>query len=335
MKKSLDLISFFVLKNWYLYWIKLFQEIGKRRLRRRILIFLVCVFLAAAFWILNILGKSYKFELESKIAFENLPEDKALSLEQAPIVLFTVEGTGWNFLKSKMQFLKDTLTFDLRKTNSKDEIDLNKALLDFEKQWDSKLKIVNVFPSKIIFNLEQKKIRKLPIRVQSNISFKENYNISSPITISPDSVYVKGPIELIKKLNYVETEPVVLQKLDKSVQLNVKVNAQKYPNIIFSNNDLKLHVPVEQFTENIIEIPININQEEINSEILLFPSVCQVKFKVALSEYPNIIAQSFRVFAERNKHLSNRLSLRLVSQPEFIKDVEIIPETVEYLKVEK
>ncbi len=329
------MISFFVLKNLILHWRKTLQELGRKRLRRRFFIFFICLFLAATFWILNILGKSYRFELEAKIAFENLPEDKALSLDRAPVVLFSVEGSGWNFLRSKLQYIKDTLIVDLRKNSSKDEIDLNKALIDFEKQWDSKLKIVNVYPAKIIFNLEQKKIRKLPIKIQANISFKENYSISRPISISPDSVYVKGPLEIIRKLKYIETEPIVLQNLDKSTQLNVRIQANKYPNVIFSNNDLKLNVPVEQFTENILELPINIKLDDASSNMLLFPSVCKVKFKVALSQYPNIYAQSFRVFAERNKNLSNQLSLRLVSQPNYIKDVEIIPETVEFIKVVK
>lgn len=318
-----------------LYWRKLIQEFGKKKFRKRILIFFLCLFLAGAFWVLNILGKSYRFEIETNINFDNLPDDKALSLEQAPVVTFNVEGTGWNFLRSKMQFLKDTLTVDSRKYNNRDEIDLTKALIDFEQQWESKLKIMNVFPSKIIFNLEQKKIRKVPIKLHANISYKENYNISKPINIYPDSIYIKGPVEIIRKIKYIETKPLVLSNLDRSQLHYVKINIEKYKNVVFSNSEIKVDIPVEQFTENVIELPINIKTDDASSNMLLFPSVCKVKFKVAMSQYPKIMSQSFRVFAERNNKLSNRLSLRLVSQPSFVKDIEIIPETVEYLIIEK
>lgn len=323
------------MKNYLLYWRKLIQEFGKKKLRKRILIFFLCLFFAGAAWVLNILGKSYRFEIETIINFENLPEDKALSLEQAPVVTFSVEGTGWNFIRSKMQFLKDTLSVDSRKYNNRDEIDLNKALIDFEQQWESKLKIMNVFPSKIIFNLEQKKIRKVPVKLQANIAYKENYNISKPISIYPDSVYIKGPVEIIRKIKYIETKPLVLRNLDQPLMQNVKINIEKYKNVVFSNSEIKVDIPVEQFTENVIELPINIKTDDASSNMLLFPSVCKVKFKVAMSQYPKIMSQSFRVFAEKNSKLSNRLSLRLLSQPSFVKDVEIIPETVEYLIIQK
>lgn len=323
------------MKNYLLYWRKLIQEFGKKKLRKRILIFFLCLFFAGTAWVLNILGKSYRFEIETNINFENLPEDKALSLEQAPVVTFSVEGTGWNFIRSKMQFLKDTLSVDSRKYNNRDEIDLNKALIDFEQQWESKLKIMNVFPSKIIFNLEQKKIRKVPVKLQANIAYKENYNISKPISIYPDSVYIKGPVEIIRKIKYIETKPLVLRNLDQPLMQNVKINIEKYKNVVFSNSEIKVDIPVEQFTENVIELPINIKTDDASSNMLLFPSVCKVKFKVAMSQYPKIMSQSFRVFAEKNSKLSNRLSLRLLSQPSFVKDVEIIPETVEYLIIQK
>lgn len=323
------------MKDYLLYWRKLILEFGKKKFRKRILIFFLCLFLAGAFWVLNILNKSYRFEIESNINFENLPDDKALSLEQAPMITFSVEGTGWNFIRSKMQFLKDTLSVDSRKYNNRDEIDLNKALIDFEQQWESKLKIMNVFPSKIIFNLEQKKIRKVPVKLQANISYKENYNISKPIKYYPDSIYIKGPVEIIRKIKYIETKPLVLNNLDQAHIQQVKINIEKYKNVVFSNSEIKVEIPVEQFTENLIELPINIKSDDATSNMLLFPSVCKVKFKVAMSQYPKIMSQSFRVFAEKNNKLSNRLSLRLVSQPNFVKDVEITPETVEYLIIQK
>lgn len=324
-----------IINNYLLYWRKLLQDLGRKKIRKRILIFFLCLFLAGAFWVLNILGKSYRFELETNINFDNLPEDKALSLEQAPIVTFTVEGTGWNFIRSKMQFLKDTLTVDLRKFNSRDELDLNKALIDFEQQWESKLKIMNVYPSKIIFNLEQKKIKKVPIKLQANISYKENYNISKEIKIYPDSVYIKGPVEIIRKINYIETRPLVLANLDHAMIQHLKIHIEKYPNVVFSNSDIKVELPVEQFTENVIDLPINLKSDNASSNMLLFPLVCKVKFKVAMSQYSKIMSQSFRVFAEKNDKMSNRLSLRLVSQPAHVKDVEIIPETVEYIIIQK
>lgn len=289
--------------------------------------------MALAFWFLNILNKQHLFKLENYIQFYNLPEDKALSMKQARKISFTVQGSGWNFVRSKMQLMSDTLKIDYLTIQDRDEIDLNKSLLDFESQWNGKLRIMNIYPSKINYIIEKKRIRKVPIIPVYTLNFSNEYDLSDNVHWYPDSIYISGPMEYIQKIKSIKTEPIVLNNLNATVQLNADLDLEEYSNINTNVRATKITFPVEQFTEGVMEI--GISQRNDNSGMITFPTHCKVVYRVALSNYNKIIPQSFKILAEKDSRLTNRLRLKLASVPNTIKDVKIIPETVEYLIIKR
>lgn len=321
------------MKRRLLHWKNLIKERTRKRYRQRLILFFGCLFLALAFWFLNILNKQHLFKLENYIQFYNLPEDKALSMKQARKISFTVQGSGWNFVRSRMQLMSDTLRIDFRTIQDKDEIDLNKSLLDFESQWNRKLRIMNIYPSKINYIVEKKRIRKVPIIPVYTINFTEQYGLSDDIHWYPDSIYISGPIEYISKISAIKTKPVVLNNLNITTQLNVNLDLESFPNITTTTRTTRISFPVEQFTEGIAEVPISTRSD--NNGTITFPSKCKVQYKVALTNYNKIIQQSFKVVAEKDVYLQNRLRLKLVSSPSLIKDVRIIPETVEFISIKR
>lgn len=321
------------MKRRLLQWKQLIKERTRKRYRRRILLFISCVLLALGFWFLNILNKSHRFELNTNLQFVNLPDDKALSTKDTRTISFTVEGSGWNLLRSKMQLLTDTLVIDYRAIQDKEEIDLNKLLLDFESQWSRKMKIMNVYPTKISFVVERKRIKKVPIEPILNLKFSDGYDLSGKIEWYPDSIYISGPLESIDDIKSIKTIPIILQNLNTSNSLDAVLDLEMYPNINTKLKTTKVNIPVEQYTEGVMQI--GISQRSEREGLLTIPSKCTIKYKVALSNYNKIIQQSFKVIAEPDRNLSNRLRLKVISAPSLIKDIEIYPETVEYLIIKR
>lgn len=321
------------MKRKLLHWKSVLKERTRKRYRQRLILFFGCLFLALAFWFLNILNKQHLFKLENYIQFYNLPEDKALSMKQARKISFTVQGSGWNFVRSRMQLMSDTLRIDFRTIQDKEEIDLNKSLLDFESQWSGKLRIMNIYPSKINYIIEKKRIRKVPIIPVYTVNFTEQYGLSDNIHWYPDSIYISGPLDYIAKINSINTKPIVLNNLNTSIQLNASLDLDAYPNISTNVKNTRLSFPVEQFTEGVVNVAIS--QRNDNNGIITFPSHCKIQYKVALSNYHKIIQQSFKVVAENDNNLSNRLRLKIVSSPDNIKDVQLFPETVEYITIKR
>ncbi len=321
------------MKRKLLQWKQLIKDKTRKRYRRRILLFFSCLLLALGFWFLNILNKAHRFELSSNLQFINLPDDKALSTKETRTISFTVEGSGWNFIRSRMQLLTDTLIIDYRAIQDKEEIDLNKLLLDFESQWSRKMKIMNVYPTKINFVVERKRIKKVPIEPILKLKFADGYDLSEKINWYPDSVYISGPYEYIKNIKSIKTSPLILQNLNVNNSIDVSLDLQSYPNINTKIKTTRVNIPVEQYTEGIMSIGISQRNETVG--MITFPSKCTIKYKVALSNYNKIIQQSFKVIAEPDRSLKNRLRLKLISSPSLIKDIQISPETVEYIIVKR
>ncbi len=321
------------MKRKLLHWKNVIKERTRKRYRQRLVLFFACLFMALAFWFLNILNKQHLFKLENYIQFYNLPEDKALSMKQARKISFTVQGSGWNFVRSRMQLMSDTLRIDFRTIQDKEEIDLNKSLLDFESQWNGKLRIMNIYPSKINYIIEKKRIKKVPVLPVYTVNFTEQYGLSEEVHWYPDSIYISGPLENISKINSIKTKPIVLNNLNASTQVNATLDLDAYPNINTNTKTTRLSFPVEQFTEGVVNV--GISQRNENNGIITFPASCTIQFKVALSNYNKIIQQSFKVVAEKDVYLKNRLRLKIVSSPENIKDIQLHPETVEYITIKR
>lgn len=321
------------MKRRLLQWKQIIKEKTRKRYRRRILLFLSCLFLALAFWFLNILNKSHRFELNTVLQFTNVPNDKALSIKENRSVSFTVEGSGWNLLRSKLLSFSDTLTIDYRSIKGKEEIDLNKLLLDFESQWSRKMKIMNVYPTRLDIMIEKKRIKKIPVTAIINLKFADGYDLSSKVQWYPDSVYITGPLESINRINSIQTVPIILQNLNADKSIDVQLDFNKYPNVNSTIKTVKLNIPVEQFTEGVMEI--GISQRNESAGMITFPTKCKVSYKVALSNYNKIIPQSFKVVAENDRNLSNRLKLKLIAKPSSVKDIQLTPETVEYIIIKR
>ena len=116
------------MKKLIIAFIQYYKEVSRRRIRRRFGLFLFCIAVAFVFWILTVLGKNRHFDIQVPIVFINVPFDQALLVDNSRHVSFTVEGSGWFFLKSKIQNLSDTLRIDLNEYENTREINLIKII---------------------------------------------------------------------------------------------------------------------------------------------------------------------------------------------------------------
>lgn len=317
------------------YWRQYLLDKTRKRYRRRVLLFLVCVVLAFAFWILNILNQTYVYELEATLAFTHVPPDRALVLDQSNKLSITVQGTGWNFIRSRLHLLHDTLKIDLRKYAQSDHVDLLSNSIPFESQWNGRLKIVQLFPSKIMLNVTQKHVRKLPVRVNLKMNFAPTYDLVGAIVCSPDSLFVSGSEKELNALKYIETELFSTSELTKSASFWLSIKPEKYRNIMLSASAVKISVPVEQFTEQQIQLPIASQATLPGYFLTTIPATCMVKFKVPLSKFNSINATAFRVMAEPSVRLNNQFALKIKKAPLFVKDLKLEPELVDYLWMKK
>lgn len=311
--------------------LNIYKEKSRRRVRRRFFLFMVCLTVAFLSWLLNILGKTYRFEIDVPLHFQNAPQNKAVFLNENRRVLVTVEGTGWFFLRSKISRLNDPVYIDLRKFEGMNEINLEKNIAMLDQQIQGDLKVIDVFPKKLTFSYENLVVKKVPVKLDVIISFEDQYALREPIKISPDSVEIFGPENSVSAIHSWPTARVKIEQLNDITSLNVPLMSGDSYSVDLNRSQVGLLIPVEKYTEGTMEVPIQVKAGIDGYRMKLLPSVCQVSYRVCLSNYKLVKANMFKVVARPDPFDKRKLQLSLVDYPAFVEGPVLQKRTIDYL----
>ena len=319
------------MKKLIIAFIQYYKEVSRRRIRRRFGLFLFCIAVAFVFWILTVLGKNRHFDIQVPIVFINVPFDQALLVDNSRHVSFTVEGSGWFFLKSKIQNLSDTLRIDLNEYEHTREIDLIKKINSIDKITLDKLVIIDVSPAKLKFKFEKKNTKKVPIIFNSKIQYSKQFGLKNKIRMSPDSVVISGPQEDIQSIQNWEVNPVNIVDIADDQILSLSLKPAENSNVLLANNKVSVYISVEKYTTKRILVPIHIKAMAPFEKIAIYPQKAELTFLVGISKYKSINENAFRVIAVQEKKSRNKLKLKMDHAPSGIQNLAIAPHLVDYL----
>ena len=152
--------------------------------------------------------------------------------------------------------------------------------------------------------------------------------MSSTYVLQPDSVVVVGAKDLVSKVNFVETEKVVLSDVKKNLLETVQLKIpKKTNNLTFSNENVILKAKVEKFTEGALKIPVNVINVPESINLKYFPKEVSVSYYVSLSNFNSILAKDFKVVCDYNKVVNN--------QPLLVPEIERFPKLVKNVKIKQ
>ncbi len=305
-----------------------YREKSQRRTRRRFLLFFSCLMIAMLSWLLNILGKPYRFEVQIPIVFENVPEYKALITTHSHQVLCTIEGSGWFFLRAQLDFMQKPLRVDLRKFEGLREINLEENIETLNKQVVGNARIIDVSPRILKYSFEEAGRKKVPVRLLLHVSFEEEYALSDRIQIIPDSIFISGPKSSLKNIRNIETEAFETEYLSTNKKLSLPLK-NTHKNVVMSQEQVEVEISVDKYTEDFKVLPLQVKGYLGNDPIRLFPSVCTLYYQVGLGNFDKV--QGLKLIAVRDPFDSERLMVRLADTPDYIRYPRIYPDKVEYL----
>lgn len=324
-----------------------FTKLSKLRLyqfirseNKNIIPFLVCLLIAASLWFLNALNKEYTINMSYPIKYINLPQDKMIKNTPPNHFNLKVKAGGFSILSHKLSLSFTPLVLDCQSffPNSNDSnahlllrIPTRKLEDRIANQVSSDLKILSIAPDSLIFELEQ--LTQKRIRVEANISYEltKQHFISDRIKFSPDSITVYGPRSVIDTLQAVHTEQQHYAKLGQSIRRNITIQGQN--NLQYSPKRVVMEVPVAEYTEKVIEVPIEIINAPEEHQIKLFPDKTKVSFLVSLSDFSSISAKDFKLIVDYKKSVDNSdiLNIELLHSPSYTYAIQVETTQVEYL----
>ncbi|WEK20580.1 MAG: YbbR-like domain-containing protein [Candidatus Pedobacter colombiensis] len=302
--------------------------------RKRFLVFITCLLLAIAAWLFMALNDKYPYTVKTVLKYNNIPQKKAFHPLQSDTVDLQVEGTGWQLLFSRLRIKPQSIAISLEKLNNRNFILFSEQLINVNRQLETSQKIKSVKPDTLYFDFSPKTVKRVPVKLVSDINFVKQYGIFSHIEITPSYVTISGPEQELEKINQWKTDSLNFDDVQSTIKGMVAMTQSKMKNVSIFPASVEVKVPVDEFTEKVLEVPLKIINNNEYYNVKLYPKKVKVTFLVALSKYNQVSEDFIEAVVDMNewKNLKhNRLRVRVVRFPDFCKLVQVAPGKVDFI----
>jgi YbbR domain-containing protein len=302
--------------------------------RKRILVLITCLLLAVAGWLFLALNNKYVYTAKTVLVYKNFPQKKAFHPLQSDTVDLLVEGTGWQLLFARLRVSPPSISISLDKLNNRNYILFSEQLYSVNNQLETSQKIISVRPDTLYFDFSKRTVKRVPVKLVSNLTFAKQFGISDDIEFTPDYVTVSGPQEELERIKEWKTDTLKLHNLQGPAVSRVAMrhNLQKNVNIFPGSVEVKL--PVDEFTEKTLEVPLKILNNGEYYNVKLYPKKVKITFMVALSSYQQVNEDFIEASVDLNewklqKH--DQLTVKLTRFPDYCKLVKLNPGKIDFM----
>ncbi len=298
------------------------------------LVFIACFALATVFWIINDFTLIHDDEVRVPVVYRNLPAGKLVVNKLPKKLTLGISATGWKLLNAHVR------------TDWHVEIDVNRRAANnmystnadpdyFTKQLPEGYKVKYVKPGVLYFEFDEIVSRKVPVQLVKKIRFRPHYELSGKPVLEPDSVVVSGPGRIVDTLNAVLTAPVTADKVTDTLSGTVALRLPGDYSLSIDINEVHYILPVEQFTESSLDIPVTILNPG-NHPVTLIPENVRVIFRLPVSRY-NLVKSGaagklfeLQVTIPEQNPGGNMIPVKITRNPSWAEDIRLQPEFVTF-----
>lgn len=302
--------------------------------RKRFLVLIVCLLLAVAGWLFLALNNKYIYTSKTVLLYKNFPQKKAFHPLQSDTVDLQVEGTGWQLLFARLRVKPQSISISLEKLNNRNFILFSEQLLNVNQQLETSQKIISVKPDTLFFDFSKRTVKRVPVKLVSDLTFAPQYGITDDIQITPRYVTLSGPQEDLEKIDHWDTDTLSLRKLKATAVSRIAMKQNQLKNVSIFPSSAEVKVPVDEFTEKVILLPLKIiNNKEFHT-VKLYPKKVELTFLVSLSSYVEVDDSMIEAIVDMNEwKLQNhdQLTVRLIRFPDYCKVIKITPAKVDFI----
>jgi YbbR domain-containing protein len=302
--------------------------------QRRASAFFTCLLLAVVVWVIVTLSNTYDFTVKQVVSFKNAPQKRAFHSLQSDTVSITEKGTGWQMLFAKMKPENRAVKVDLQTLDKEDYVVLTNQLNAINEDKDINNRIVSFSPDTLYFDFSNFSTKRVPVQLSASLKYQRQYAQSDNVTIKPAYVTVSGPSSSIEKITVWKTDSLSLKDLDETVNSRLNLEASKEGNISIYPKSVEVTIPVNEFTEKTIEVPVKLVNNYSYYNVKVFPQKVKVTFTTSLNKYANMDEELFEAEANLDmwtKHNYSVLPVMVTKLPQFCKVVKIEPQNIDFI----
>jgi hypothetical protein len=302
--------------------------------RRRLSAFVTCLVLALIAWIVTILSNPRLYMVKVVLDFRNTPQKRAFHPLQSDTINATVSGTGWDMLFSKMGPSVKPVVVDLHTLENKSFIVLSSQKDQINAKREGDQLLTGFMPDTLYFDFSNRKVKRIPINLLSAVQYSHQFFQSGAVTLNPGYVIINGPAAVIDKINSWNSDTLRMDSVDESLHTQVDLQPVREGNLSIYPRAIQVTVPVEEYTEKQIEIPVKLINNNSFQDVKIFPQKVKVTFTVALSKYEETDEDFFEATADLDLwrlHNYKVLPVNISKVPDYCRVVRVEPRTIDFI----
>lgn len=320
--------------------IKTFEEITKprdERSKHRIYAFLICLAISLTIWFIIKMSKDYYSDIKYPIQYTSYPAGQTITNIKDSTIFLKIQSKGFSMFNAIYFQKKKPFKLSLRnlgihsnRYSTGHYLLTDEILLQIKNQFEDPNHIISVSPDTLFFQMEQVSAKEIAVQINLSISTKKQFDIYGDIDYEYDTIIISGPPSVIDTIQYIKTENINLSNLDQSSKFKIALINPKLGLVELSTDSIEVNIQVEEYTESVISIPINlIGNNDLN--LRLFPNEIKLTYLVALKDFQTVTLDMFEAQINFNPNRLRTQKVELTRHPSFVKISRIEPNIVEYI----
>ncbi len=288
-------------------------------------IIVLCFSTAATFWFFNALNKVYTTRIDYPIELVYNKDSLVLVQEPPREISINVTGGGWQLFKRTISLDSDPVFLQPENPTQTQYFTAGNLLPIFSNQLTD-LNINYIATDTVFFDIETYLDRILAIDLDStSINLKENFYITSEISIEPDTIIFHGPESLVRKLPEIFTVSLPEKNIDDRYNEEISLDLFS-PSIIKKEPEvINILFDVEEFVNQSLPVDIEMVNFPHDSTIYIQKSQVDISFLLQKSFRNKLESGDFLIIADlKYMHaVDSTITLEIMDQPDYVKFVEL------------
>ena len=301
--------------------------------RRRLSVFFTCLVLSAAAWFFTTLSNPYNYTVKRVLSYKNAPQKRAFHSLQSDTVAVTVSGTGWQMLFSKMNDDNQVINVDLRELEKGNTVALSSQFAQIPVN-NVNHPVISFSPDTLYFDFLNRSVRRVPIKLLAGIRYQPQFAQSNNTVLKPAYVTLVGPSSRIDNITQWLTDSLHADNVNATLRTNVGLQNPQEGNITIYPKSVDVVLPVDEFTEKTLEIPVKLVNNNDFYNVKIFPQKVKVTFITSLKRYAETDEDFFEAQADLNLWKNQGYSVlpvKLTTLPPFCKIVSVDPPNIDFI----
>ena len=272
---------------------------------KEVLVFFFFALLAFGFWLLQSLQQEYEIELVFPVKYKNVPADIAFNAPEVETITAKVKDKGSVLLNYTFGRSFAPIEVNMKNTKEKNgSVQVSKRQIenDIQKQLIATTALQSFDPQQIDMDFSQRVHKEIPVVFNGDIHLEAGFQLSGDIRIN--------------------------KNITRTVQL-IKVDG-----VNFDPESVSITIPIEEYTEKTLEIPVSCSHIPPHYTVRMFPAVVKVTCSVPLSRFKGLSEDMFSIhipFEDLEQNVSGTLPVKLTKKPDWVHTAILLPDKVEFI----